>query len=286
MSVAVLMTCYNRCAVTLACLEELARCIRLASREYEVFLVDDGSSDGTSERVAALFPWVRLIRGGGDLYWCGGMRLAWQSATEAGAHEAYLWLNDDVRLAEVALKELEALSLSYPRAILAGACADADTGLTSYGFLGREGLVSPCSPPARLTMAQAMNGNCVWVPRAVYERIGSLHAAYRHSRGDSDYGWRALKAGLEVLLTPFFVGTCSRHDTVQPKWMRPGIPLRERWRDYCSPKGVPFREYWTLSLLRFPVLGACAAIKWPWLFLQAVVRSRVAPVRTGQEAAR
>ena len=94
--IAVLMACHNRVETTLCCLERLFTNI---VADLDVWLVDDGSSDGTGARVKERFPSVNVIRGTGSLYWARGMRLAWERAVESHEHYDYfLWLNDDVVL--------------------------------------------------------------------------------------------------------------------------------------------------------------------------------------------
>ena len=105
--IAVLMTCHDRKPLTLRFLDALfGASTRLAeAASIDVFLVDDGCTDGTGEAVRRRFPGVRVIAGSGSLYWCGGMRKAWEEAAK-GDYDAYLWLNDDVVLHEDSLRRL------------------------------------------------------------------------------------------------------------------------------------------------------------------------------------
>ena len=75
MKIAILMTCHNRRETTL-------RCLRGLPSDVEVYLVDDGSTDGTDEAVKATFPKVNVIRGTGNLYWAKGMELAWKTCLQ------------------------------------------------------------------------------------------------------------------------------------------------------------------------------------------------------------
>ncbi|MCG8688965.1 MAG: glycosyltransferase, partial [Desulfobacterales bacterium] len=70
------MTVHNRRDTTLACLKTLFAQQLPQDVELTVYLVDDGSTDGTGAAVARQYPSVRLIRGNGTLYWNGGMFLA------------------------------------------------------------------------------------------------------------------------------------------------------------------------------------------------------------------
>ena len=69
------------------------------------YVVDDGSEDGTSEAVLQTIPETHLIAGSGNLYWGGGMRLAFKEAMKDG-WDFYLLLNDDVILKPSAIEIL------------------------------------------------------------------------------------------------------------------------------------------------------------------------------------
>ena len=56
----IIITCYNTRDLVADCLASIYQ--NPPSDAYEIFLVDDGSSDGTSEMVRAAFPEVRLLR--------------------------------------------------------------------------------------------------------------------------------------------------------------------------------------------------------------------------------
>ena len=83
-AVAILMACHNRREKTMACLDALLTSDLVTDTALEVFLIDDGSTDGTSNAVSSLYPAVHLIAGDGNLYWNGGMRVAFAAAMHKG----------------------------------------------------------------------------------------------------------------------------------------------------------------------------------------------------------
>lgn len=68
-TIAVLITCYNRKAMPLECLDLLFQQKIPTGYSLAVYLVDDGCSDGTRVAVQAAYPEVNLITGDGSLYW-------------------------------------------------------------------------------------------------------------------------------------------------------------------------------------------------------------------------
>ncbi|PHK28356.1 hypothetical protein VF13_40810, partial [Nostoc linckia z16] len=118
--IAVLITSHNRKEKTVACLHALFNCSIPTGYQINIFLVDDGSTDGTAEKVMFTFPAVRIINGNGDLYWNRGMHLAWRTALKSDTYDYFLWLNDDVTLFKTALEQLIVTSTILPDSIICG----------------------------------------------------------------------------------------------------------------------------------------------------------------------
>ncbi len=240
--IAVLVTCYNRRALTLQCLGKLSEQAHFHARN--LFLVDDGSNDGTGDAVLALMPQANVIRGDGSLFWNGGMRLAWSSAKASGRKfDFYLWLNDDVELAADALAMLVAdADGTVPRGgavIVAAAASDPESGAITYGAHRRPdprrplrmGLVQPEGHPLPV---DSISGNVVLVSAAAEAVLGNMAPDFVHIYGDLDYGLRAGKAGIPVMLASRVGGTCGTNSTAGTS-LDPALSRRKRlqlrWRE-------------------------------------------------------
>lgn len=251
MRIAVLMTCFNRKKMTLEALESLFSQREVEDLDVTVYLVDDGSRDGTSHAVAERFPEVSILQGDGSLFWNGGMRKAFAHALTKG-FDGYIWFNDDTFLDEDALHRLAACAIkankSLGPAIVVGSVRDPNTGEQSYGGVRKRACgvrldFLPVLPDDREAIqCDTMNGNFTLVPAAVAERLGNLDGAFRHQLGDFDYGLRATKAGIPVILAPGYYGYCSGNPA-SGTWRDRFQPLSKRWRHLLSPKGAPFREW-------------------------------------------
>ena len=232
MNIAILMTCHDRRELTLRCLELLMPQLR---QENMVFLVDDGSNDGTSTSVAHAFPNVRIGKGDGSLFWAKGMRKAWGAAvSERDDWDGYLWLNDDTELDMDAMQKLWAANNG--ECIVVGDLANSK-GEIVYGL--REGGV--------------FTGNCVLVPRKVYERLGMICGGYSHAWADSDYAMQAKRAGVEVVSA----GVVGKAEGYANRPCLKGLMLRERIGMLRNPKGWNLHDLW---LYRRRNWGYCAAI--------------------------
>jgi GT2 family glycosyltransferase/glycosyltransferase involved in cell wall biosynthesis len=271
-TISALLTCHNRREHTLACLESL-RANAIPGITVDVHLVDDASNDGTAEAVAAAYPDVEITVGTGDLFWGGGMRLAFTRAAPARP-DYLLWLNDDVVLDHDALERLLATyatlcAARQPLSVVVGSTRDPETGATTYGGVRRTSrlrrmafaLVTPTDTPQP---CDTMNGNVVLIPRSVYSVMGNIDEKFIHAGGDTDYGLRARSAGCQVFLAPGHVGTCS----VNPRagtFRDETLSRRERLRQVASPKGLPVAEWAALSRRHGGPL-------WPALVLSPYVR--------------
>ena len=209
MKMAILMTCHNRVEKTVRCLQGL-ECALAECKEasYKVFLVDDGSTDGTSATVESMFgqSHVRIIQGSGRLFWAKGMRLAWEIAVEEGAWDFYLWLNDDVMLYPDAIRSVLS-DCQKCQGVVVGACRESDCGSISYGATDAEDRkIIPNGTPQKAD--GWMNGNFVLVPRDVYQIVGMISDEYSHARADYDYAERLRAAEIPFYSSSGFVGVC------------------------------------------------------------------------------
>ena len=235
--VAVLMACYNRREKTLAALRALGDA--LTSAKYTVYLVDDGSTDGTAEIVLEHFPETVLIYGDGGLFWAASMCLAERYAVQ-DPFDYLLWLNDDTELMPSVIDRMLELGEAHPDSIIVGATVDSDSGRMTYG--GRRRIDSH---PQRFSLVsirdevqavENFNGNCVLIPASVRDLVGPIDGQFPHAFADDDYGQRAMSRGITMLQAPSFVGYCS---TNPPRVVPAGFI--QRWRHYESPKVLPWR---------------------------------------------
>lgn len=233
MNISVLMTCHNRRELTLKCLGLL---LPQLGEDARVYLVDDGSTDGTAVAVAGLKDnRINVINGDGRLYWAKGMRKAWEAAVaEQGDWDGYLWLNDDTELDDDALQKL--LAVNDCEKIIVGELKNAG-GEIVYG----------------LRQGGLFTGNCVLVPRKVYERLGLICGDYSHAWADSDYAMKAKRAGVEVV-SAGVVGRAEGHPN-RPSLK--GLTLRRRLSLLREPKGWNLHDLW---LYRCRNWGYCAAL--------------------------
>jgi GT2 family glycosyltransferase len=254
--VAVLLSSHNRREQTLACLASLeAQPTGSHSIAIETWLLDAASSDGTREAVSERFPSATVILGSADLFWAGGMRVAFEHAA-ATSPDHFLLLNDDVLLYEAALSRLlethAGLSAEFPAGVIVvGAVQDPDSGTTTYS-----GVVRPCrarplhfervEPSTSPRPSDTFNGNVALIPARVARRVGPLAPEFRHGMADFDYGLRAAKLGISTWVAPGYAGSCKQGGMANT-WKDLSLPARKRWRLLLSAKGLPSSDWFTFT---------------------------------------
>jgi GT2 family glycosyltransferase len=246
----------------------------------DVFLVDDGSADGTDQSVRERYSEVNLIKGDGSLYWNGGMRVAFSAAMERD-FDYYLWLNDDTLLYPTAINSLittfgELEAKHGKSSIVVGSTQDPHDDRLSYGGVIRPNkwktlffkLVNPKDVPIE---CETMNGNCVLIPRTIAKLVGNLEKVFVHSMGDLDYGLRARYEGFSVWVMAGFAGTCSRN-AVSGSFNDAGLPVAVRLRKMVQPKGLPLSS-WRVFTQRHA--GFLWPIFWLWPYARMMLKCLV-----------
>ena len=288
-TIATLITCYNRKQKTLDSLRLLFSQSGCAEVSLSVYLVDDGSTDGTAEAVKAAYPQVTLLQGDGNLFWNRGMHMAFAAALDRD-YDYYLWLNDDTLLYPKALKGLLQTSVEVhfaqvnAPAIIVGSTCDPETGSLTYGGMVRGGwwcplrfpLVEPGEQPQR---CDTLNGNCVLIPRSVARVVGNLDLAFTHYMGDLDYGLRTQQQGYTVWIAPGYVGTCSPN--LLPKSWSGAIAdssWERRWQQMWQPKGLNLKNVTLPPLAEWQVFAQRhAGLLWPIYWFAPYLRLLLIP---------
>jgi GT2 family glycosyltransferase len=208
--VCVVVPTHNRKRYLLECLRSIT-----ASdyRNTEIFVIDDGSQDGTSEEVRRLFPSCKVLQGTGDLWWSGCMNLGIEAAMRHGAR-FILVLNDDVTIDKSSIAALVECATRHEGKSIVGSviysaqpphavwCAGGEMhwpwpGERMRTFVARD-------VDAGQEYATAWNpGMGTLIPVGVFSAVGLYEAAAMPQYlADADFALRAGKAGYSVLINP------------------------------------------------------------------------------------
>jgi N-acetylglucosaminyl-diphospho-decaprenol L-rhamnosyltransferase len=213
----VIVTANSRDMV-LQCLESLSE-----PRIRMTVVVDNGSTDGTGEAIAAAFPSAEVVRAEQP----EGLSSAFNRGAERGSGSLILFLNDDVLSAGGAIALLvESLENDRAAVAAAGRLVDPDTGATQIEYQPKcfptsgtflaslAGLhrLWPRNPWTGAHLRRPLDeretvpvdqppGACLLVRREVFERIGGWDGGYSFWYEDVDLARRLWAEG-SVLYVP------------------------------------------------------------------------------------
>lgn len=240
----IIIPVHNRKSITLQCLKTLANNGDLD--KYHVVIVDDGSTDGTSESVASLYPEVTILAGDGNLWWTGAIVKGMEYAYQRGA-EFFIWLNDDCYPEKGAIDRLLEICRSGNKIMAGGQCLDPDTSKPSYGGIQViNGKIVPVhATNTSLVECDGLAGNLVCICRNLVEEIHfpDFHL-FPQYYGDVTYSHFAKKRGYKLLICLEAKAFC-KNDHPVVSWLHPDRPFLEYWKQYFQIKS-PF--YWKAEL--------------------------------------
>jgi len=210
----IIIPVHNRLSYTINCLDSIKLTVK---DEHSVTVVDDGSTDGTSAYIRGNYPDVRIVRGDGDLFWTGSMKIGVESVLEGADSDDFIMsLNNDVILrdgsVEELLKEAKKCGKNLYGSLSLG-IVDKDTivpsgtivkswilNLTSHVYSSNSYRSLSDYSPVKVDI---LTGRSVLYPVEVFRAIGNFNAQdFPHYGGDDEFTIRANRLGWGLRLVP------------------------------------------------------------------------------------
>ncbi|HUX76464.1 MAG TPA: glycosyltransferase family 2 protein [Anaerolineae bacterium] len=227
MGLAVVIVSWNVRDLLTDCLRSLCADLTTSGLQADIWVVDNGSTDGTPGMVVEAFPQVHLIASPENLGFAAGNNVALREISNLQSPiSKYIWLlNPDTEVQLGATAALLAALEADPRAGVAGAkllYADGSLQQSAFRFPGLVQLVFEFFPlPPRL-YDTSLNGR---YPRRRYEaqapflvdhplgatmmvraeavaQVGLMDEGYRMYCEEIDWCWRMRRAGWRALCVP------------------------------------------------------------------------------------
>jgi len=215
------------CIVTLQACDYLRNCLRSIAEfppsvEYEIIVVDNGSTDGSLEMLRREYPAVVLIANPHNQ----GFTAPMNQALRAASGDFLLQLNPDTIVQPYAFDRLLAFMQSHtdvgicgpkvlnPDGTLQGPCRRGESRpLAVIGYFTRLYKLFPRSRPLGEYLLSYMPedeahpvagvaGSCMFIRRSVVDQIGYLDEEFFAYQEDADYCFRARQAGWHIYYVP------------------------------------------------------------------------------------
>jgi len=244
-SIYIIIPVHNRKALTLACLENLKTNGDL--QKYQVIVVDDGSSDRTTEEVKANYPEVIVLQGDGNLWWTGAIALGMEFADQKGATH-FIWLNDDSLTKPNTLNLLVDFLQDHPNSIVGASCYISESEiLVETGFKVH---LRVKALEDEVVEVDGLSGYCVGISASIFKQIGAPDAnKFRQYTGDGMYTLKATRAGFKAyILGKAKVNLVAEQDPIHNfshyVQKAKNRNLKSIFWDYKSPYHLPTQFYY------------------------------------------
>jgi GT2 family glycosyltransferase len=214
----VIIPVHNRLLKTLRCIKSVFR--QKTEERIGVIVVDDGSTDGTSDEIRKTYPSVTVLRTNGTLFWTGSVAHGISHVLQNSEckQDWVVLMNNDVELCdETTFKKLiETFSICGRKSIIAPLTTsriDGNTTITSGTVIKSwvfnitrhvyNGESAYQHRKAELQRVDLMTARCLVHPIEVFERIGNYdYRRFPHYGGDDEFSARAKRNGYELYVDP------------------------------------------------------------------------------------
>lgn len=250
MKLAVILTAYNRKDKTIKCINSLYEQEDIP--EFDVYLCDDGSVDGTTEAISQLFKDVHIVNGTGSLFWTRGMFVAMQAAVEK-KYDYYLMVNDDVEFFPSMWRTMIYSCYGNRECAVTGCTKSRCDGKLTYSgsqfyhdngkkYVGAK--VEPSDKEKR--ECDVANWNCFLVPGLILDKIGLIDPTYEHSFGDYDFSLRMRALEIPIYISCDYIGYCE-NNAITKTYKDGTINRKERIKKILAANGLPIHSWYVFT---------------------------------------
>lgn len=205
---------FNRLEFTKKCLRAV---FKQKYRNFQIILIDDGSTDGTFEYVRKYFPDVHILFGDGNLWWSRATQMGIDYALAAAKNSDYIFfLNNDCFLGPNYFDQILRTAKKHHKAIVGSLCIsngrrkkvveagvriDWPTGLV---YSVAEAISTDPKYYRNMKVIDkldALPGKGTLIPVLVFKKIGGLnYKKLPHYIADYEFFNRAKRNGFELLV--------------------------------------------------------------------------------------
>jgi len=216
--ISVIIVSWNASKFLEECIDSLSRGVALP---YEVIVVDNASSDGSPEMLAAKFPWVQLIQSGANLGFSKGNNLGLRQSRG----KYYALVNSDVNVFPDCLDKLSRFLDEHPDVGMVGPRVLSGDGrlqiscrrfpnlwnsacevfrlhklFPSSAFFGGEEMFF--FDHRKLCEVEVLSGCFIVARRSAVEQFGLLDESFFFYAEDVDWCRRCTQSGWKILFCP------------------------------------------------------------------------------------
>ncbi|MCX6705099.1 MAG: glycosyltransferase, partial [Candidatus Woesebacteria bacterium] len=211
----VVIPVFNRISFTKKCFSSLAK---QTYKNFEVILIDDGSTDGTSTYISKEYPKCKIIKGKGRWWWTRSMHEGVKEALKTADDEDFiLSMNNDCYFKKDYLENIVEASSENQRAITGSIIIEAEhpTKVKDAGVLINWENAIICDVTSRFSSnlkfysdkglikdLDTLPGKGTLIPKEVFDKIGNFnYLMLPHYIGDYEFFCRAKRKNLKLIVS-------------------------------------------------------------------------------------
>jgi len=245
----VVIPVFNRWHFTKQCIEDLRR---QTYQPLTIIVSDGGSTDGTRDKLAQIFPDVDLVHDGRERWWAGSCALAIDRVLAKAAPDDFvLLLNNDTRLPETYVETLVACSRVHQAAVGAKIVDSRDPSrvLDAGEMIDWENYNFPVKTDIGqgeryCDTVDTLPGRGSLVPVKMIRRVGNIDdKTFPHYISDYDFFCRIKSGGFKLVVCYDTMILAHIEETgILPQ---ASLTVRQAWREIVDRRSMTcLRDHW------------------------------------------
>ena len=203
-NICIVIPVHNRIDFTVGCIKSLKK---QKVKGFKIVVVDDGSTDGTSDVISKSSPEVTLLKGDGNLWWSGTVNLGIKYALK-NDFKYIICLNNDTEVMPDYIEKMMYWAKQKPTALFSSMAYDIATGEPFYVGAkmnwrhAKEDYLIDKIPKDEfhgLIEVTHLPGRGLWIPAIVFDKIRLFDAKnFPQKAADYDFTIHAAKVGFSL----------------------------------------------------------------------------------------
>ncbi|MES2733231.1 MAG: glycosyltransferase family 2 protein [Bacteroidota bacterium] len=211
MMIFIIIPVFNRKVLLYNCLDSLRN---QTNQNFQVIVVDDGSTDGTSDMLRENFPKATVLKGDGNLWWTGATNVGVLHALPLCQENDFIMaLNDDLVVGPDYIEMYYQLAATHPDTLIGSVVTDINNRDIIYSGGVKINWITAKTRNINVGKSLAsygtgyyeevsiLTGRGVLFPSKVFRKIGMYNDKHYAQCGDTELPRRAQLAGFRLIVS-------------------------------------------------------------------------------------